>query len=257
MEEALGVALLVRNRRGVSLAPAGECLLDHARLIVAQVERMKGELGSFARGIAGRVRLLSNTSALFEHLPCALAGFLAANPTISLDVEERGSADIGVAIASGAADVGIASAAVLSDTLEVFPFREDVLDLVLPHRAPLAGKGSVALADVIDQPFVGLPLTSALQRHIASHAARLGRRLAIRARVPSFEAACRMIEMGAGIGIVPSAAAARYRKTMKIEVVKLSDAWARRSLAICVRQRSALPPAAHRLVEHLERAAPP
>jgi len=77
MEIALAVPL-----RGVALLPAGQCLLEHARLIVQQVEHMRGELGSFARGLAGSVRLLSNTAALSEYLPRVLAGFLAANPMI-------------------------------------------------------------------------------------------------------------------------------------------------------------------------------
>jgi DNA-binding transcriptional LysR family regulator len=86
MEDALGAPLLVRNRHGVSLSPAGRCLVEHARLILQQVERMRGDLGAFARGLAGSVWLLSNTAALSEHLPKVLAKFLAANPTISLDI---------------------------------------------------------------------------------------------------------------------------------------------------------------------------
>lgn len=255
MEEALGVPLLQRGRRGVSLSPAGESLLDHARLIMAQVERMKGDLGAFARGLSGGVRLLSNTSALSEHLPRLIAGFLAANPTISLDIEERESDAIAEAIAAGKADVGIASVSALPDGLERFHFREDILVLVLPRRDALARKRSLALADVVGRAFIGLPRESALQRHVARHAARLGAKLAVRARVPSFEAVCRMVETGAGIGIVPSVAAARYRHSMKIGVAKLNDPWARRELAICVRRLDALPPAARRLVEHLRHAA--
>ena len=41
MEKMLGVALLIRDRHGVSLSPAGQCLLEHARLIVQQAERMR------------------------------------------------------------------------------------------------------------------------------------------------------------------------------------------------------------------------
>ena len=52
-----------------------------------------------------------------------LAAFLAANPTICLDIEERESADIGLALASGASDIGIASTAALPDSIEQFPFR--------------------------------------------------------------------------------------------------------------------------------------
>ena len=101
MEQALGVDLLVRDRRGVSLSPAGQCLVEHARLIGQQVEHLRGELGTFARGVAGSVRLLSNTAAFSEHLPRLIASFLAANPSISVDLEERESADIAEAIASG------------------------------------------------------------------------------------------------------------------------------------------------------------
>ena len=79
---------------------------------------MRGDLGSFARGLAGSVRLLSNTAALSEYLPKVLAGFLTANPTISLDLEERESADIAAALGAGAADVGIASVAALPDTIQ-------------------------------------------------------------------------------------------------------------------------------------------
>jgi DNA-binding transcriptional LysR family regulator len=76
MEETLGVPLLVRDRRGVSLSPAGQCLLEHARLITQQVETMRRELGSFARGLAGSVHLVSNTAAWSEHLPQIIGGSL-------------------------------------------------------------------------------------------------------------------------------------------------------------------------------------
>lgn len=255
MEGALGVPLLARDRRGVTLLPAGQCLLEHARLIVQQVERMRGDLGVFARGLAGSVRLLSNTAALSEYLPKLLAGFLLANPTISLDLEERESADIAAALGSGAADVGIASVAVVPDTLEQFPFREDVLVLVFPRRDNVGRKRALALADVVDRAFVGLPRDSALQRHIVGHATRLGASMNIRARVTSLEAVCRMVEAGAGIGIVPEVSAKRCRRSMNIDVVRLSDAWAKRRLAICVRRLDSLPAGARRLVEHLRQAA--
>src|SRR3974377_27810 len=48
MEEALGVRLLVRDRRGVSLSAAGLSLVEHARLITQQVERMRTHLAELA-----------------------------------------------------------------------------------------------------------------------------------------------------------------------------------------------------------------
>jgi len=255
MEVALGTPLLARDRRGVKLTAAGQCLIEHARLVVQQVERMRGDLGSFARGLSGSVRLLSNTAALSEHLPRVLAAFLAANPTICLDIEERESADIASALASGAADVGIASTAALPDSIEQFPFREDVLVLVIPRGDILARRRLLGLADVVDRPFIGLPRESALQRHVVGHATRLGATLNIRARVTSFDAVCGMVEVGAGVGIVPEVTAKRCRRSMKVDATRLRDPWAKRHLAICVRSLSSLPTGAQRLVEHLREAA--
>ena len=254
MEVALGTPLLARDRRGVKLTAAGQCLIEHARLVVQQVERMRGDLGSFARGLSGSVRLLSNTAALSEHLPRVLAAFLAANPTICLDIEERESADIGSALASGAADVGIASTAALPDSIEQFPFREDVLVLVVPRGDILARRRLLGLADVVDRPFIGLPRESALQRHVVGHATRLGATLNIRARVTSFDAVCGMVEVGAGVGIVPEVTAKRCRRSMKVDATRLRDPWSKRHLAICVRSLSSLPTGAQRLVEHLRQA---
>lgn len=44
MEQQLGVVLLERGARGVTLTPAGEILLHHAREASQQVERLQAEL---------------------------------------------------------------------------------------------------------------------------------------------------------------------------------------------------------------------
>ena len=99
LEAALGTALLKRGRRGIELTAAGESLLDHARIILHQVETMRGDLSAYASGARASVHLLANTSGLSEHLPKALAAFLREHPDINLDIEERESTDIAAAIA--------------------------------------------------------------------------------------------------------------------------------------------------------------
>jgi DNA-binding transcriptional LysR family regulator len=139
----------------------------------------------------------------------------------------------------------------LPDGLETFPFRDDRLVLVVPRGDLLSGSRQRQLADVVARDFVGLPRESALQRHIAGHAARLGATMKVRARVTGFDAVCRMVESGVGVAIVPETAARRCRRAMKIDVIGLRDAWARRRLAVCVRRLQALPVGARHLVERL------
>lgn len=256
LEDALGVALFARGRRGVALTAAGESLLDHARIILHNVEAMRGDLARFASGMRARVHLLANTVGLSEHLPKALAAFLRDNPDISVDVEERESTDIAAAIATGAADLGFAAEHALPDTIERFVFGEDRLALVAPRRGgPFAGRRQIDFHEVAGHDFVGLTQSTALQLHIAKHAARLGLRLQVRARLRDFDAICQMVAAGVGIAVVSEAAARRCARAMPIAPIRIRDAWANRKLVICARSFTALPRPARQLVEHLRAAA--
>jgi DNA-binding transcriptional LysR family regulator len=75
--------------------------------------------------------------------------------------------------------------------------------------------------------------------------------LRLRVQLRSFDAVCRLVECGVGIGIVPETTARRVARTMAISAVELSDAWALRELTICIRSFAELPPYARQLVEHL------
>jgi len=255
LEEAFGVALLTRGRRGVELTPAGESLLDHARIIIHNVETMRGDLAAYASGVRASVLLLANTSGLSEHLPKALAAFLRERPDINVDVEERESADIAAAIASGAADLGFAAEHALPDNVERFLFSEDRLMLVAARRGEFASRRQIDFQELTGRDFVGLTGSTALQVHIVKHAARLGVRLRFRARLRDFDAICEMVAAGVGIAIVPEAAARRCARSMPIMMINIRDPWANRKLAICARSFGTLPRPAKQLVEHLRKAA--
>jgi DNA-binding transcriptional LysR family regulator len=251
MEEALGAALLIRSRQGVTPTPAGRTLLQHARLILQQAERLREDLSVYAGGLAGQIRVLSNTNALTEFLPEALSSFLAAHPSVSVDLEERLSDEIVGMVAEGVADLGIVAGTVDASALETYPFRKDRFVLVVGRDHPLAARSEMAFAEVLDHDFVGLDRASALQRFLAAKAAPSGRPLRLRVQLRSFDAVCRMVECGVGIGIVPETTVRRVGRTMAITPVALSDAWALRDLTICIRNFEELPPYARALVEHL------
>jgi DNA-binding transcriptional LysR family regulator len=251
MEDTLGVPLLLRDPRGVQLTPAGRTLVHHARLVLQQIERMQGELGDYGTGLKGHVRLLCNTSALSEHLPEVLSGFLASHPGISLDLEERTSLDIVDAVRNDVCDIGVVSDAADLEGLEVFAFRADPLSLVVPKNHALAQRSEIRLAEIADCAFVGLVEGSALQEHVAHHARRLGKRLNYRVKLRSFESVCRMVGLGIGVGIVPQAVAARCARSAGIKRLALTDAWAMRKLVLCVRQLDRLPVHVQQLIEHV------
>ncbi|WP_332766283.1 LysR substrate-binding domain-containing protein [Phenylobacterium sp.] len=251
MEQALGAPLLSRSRQGIAATPAGLTLLKHARTIMAQSALLREDLGSYAGGFSGEVRLLANTNALTEFLPEALSRFLADHPQVSVNLEERLSDEIVGLIAEGVGDVGIVAGTVDVGRLETFPFRTDRFVVVTGAGHPLASRSSVTFADVLDCDIVGLDRASSLQRFLASKAAREGKPLRLRVQLRSFDAVCRLVECGVGVGIVPQTTAARAAKTMALGVVDLSDDWALRELTICVRGMDELRPYARELVASL------
>src|SRR6185437_2712640 len=64
MEDTLGAARLLRTRQGITPTQAGRTFLQPARTLLEQAERLREHLGAYAGGLAGQVRVLSNTNAL-------------------------------------------------------------------------------------------------------------------------------------------------------------------------------------------------
>src|SRR5436189_5297704 len=151
MEEALGAPLLVRARQGITPTPAGRTLVQHARTMLEQAERLREDLGAYAGGLAGQVRVLSNTNALTEFLPESLSTFLAAHPNVSVDLEERLSDEIVALIVEGVGDIGIVAGTVDKGRLTTYRFRSDRFVLVVAKDHPLARRAKVEFADTLDQ----------------------------------------------------------------------------------------------------------
>ena len=186
-----------------------------------------------------------------EHLPEALAAFLAANPNVDVDLDERPSIEVARTVAEGFADVGVAADHADLAGLEAYPFRADRLVLAVPAGHALAGRGRIAFAEALGNDFVGLSGDSALHQHLAGHAARTGSRMRLRVRVRGLDVACRMVALGAGVAVVPEAATRRHSALV---LVRLEEPWAERRLVVVVRRLEALPTHARRLVESLIRS---
>ncbi len=254
VEEDTGVKLFFRHPRGVSLTEAGEILVRHAREILARQARLEAELGAYAKGMRGKVRLYANTSAMAEFLPGRLAKWLAEHPDVAIELEERTSADIVNSISNGIAEAGLVSDAVDTRGLTLDPIADDRLALIVPPTHPLKFRDNVSLSDAVSESFIGLYPGNALQDHISGHARELGHPLTYRIRMSSFEGICEMVSSGIGVGIIPVSVAERFRKKLAFQIVPLQDQWARRRICICYKTLDSLSPAMARLIDFLREA---
>ena len=240
LEDSIGAALLQREARGVSLTRAGEALLRHARQVFAQLEQMHADLSPYAQGVRGHVSLWANTHATHTFLPDDLAGFLRRFPQVSVTLEEHTSPEITLAVARGEVEVGVMAEEAEGVDVELLPYRADRLVLIAPLEHPLAATASASFADVLGEPFVMLHAGSAIHTFTMNAAAALGRHLDVRIQVRSFEAVCRMVAAGVGVGMVPRSAVAGRPLQPPLAIVALEEAWAQRDLKVCIRRREGL-----------------
>jgi DNA-binding transcriptional LysR family regulator len=249
MEAVLNAPLLERNRRGVRPTAAGDALIRHARLILLQVERMRGDLRSYGSGAGGRIRVLCNTAAMVAFLPPRICRFLVANPDLSLDLEELPSAEIALALADGRADLGVAADIADLGALQTRPLVEDRVFVVASARHPMARRPSVAFADVASEPLVGVS-DAALDTHLAERASRQGIRLSYRARLRRVPDVGMLVAAGVGLALLSQSSLTELDRS-GLAVIPLEDAWAQRHLHLCARDFRALTPQASSLAEQL------
>ena len=247
-EAALGTALFVRHPRGLKPTPAGESLLRHARQVFAQLEQMQADLAPYASGLNSQVTVFANTNAINCFLPEDLGDFLREHPRIRISLEEQPSPAIIQAVAAGQVEIGVVAAESSLSGLETQAYRHDRLVLIVPADHPLTTRDALDFAEVLNQPFVCLHAGSAIHTFMMNAAAQLGGNLDVRIQVRSFNAVCRMVAAGVGIGMVPHSSIVAVDG---LKALKINDAWAPRDLQLCVRSRAALSLSAAALFDHL------
>ncbi len=251
LEAQSGLPLLYREARGVRLAPPGEAFLHHARGVLRQVDQLRADLQEYGGGLRGHVRVFANTTAVTDFLPDILPAFLAAHPRVNVDLQEKPNAEIARGVLDGRADVGIVAGAVDTLGLQAIHFSTDRLVLACAAAHPFAALPHIAFADTLSEDHVGLQAGSTLQTFLAQVTERLGQPLKLRIQLSSFDAMCRMIGAGVGVGIVPESAARRHQAASNLALVELADAWSVRERYVLVRDRDRLPGYADALVEAL------
>ena len=251
LEHRFKTVLFERSSRGVELTPAGASLLPHAKALLIEVNQMQAEMRNHADGSSGALRILANTSVMTESLPDDLASFSRSNPDVRLVVEERWSVEIVRSLLAAEGDIGIVVEGLRTDGLETVPYRTDRLAVVMRDDHPLAGVENLRFTDVLDDGLIALESGSSMMRLLAEQAVIAEKTLQLRVQVRSFEAVCRMVQAGFGIGLLPHEAATVLGKGLGLMVRPFSEDWAERTMLVCVKKDRPANSSLAKLLSHL------
>jgi len=206
LEDDLGVALLERSTRHVSLTPAGHQYLLHARAALVQLEEGAVAASHAASGELGELYLSFTMMSALTVLPRVVTLFQRAHPRVRLVVTPGGSTEQLEAIRAGRCDVGF------------MPFKRDVKPLeslvvaraplvaVLPSRHPLVKRSRLELSQLSSEPFIFLRQRSEPQiyEHFLAQCARAGFEPRFVMEVEHIEALLAFVAAGFGVSCVPS-----------------------------------------------------
>lgn len=255
LEALIGTPLLLRYPRGVGLTPAGQSMLHHARQMLQLVHRMDAELGEYAGGAKGHVRVHAVASALTQFLPQDIESFLARYPLVNISLEEHTGKAIVLAVADGSADLGVVASQTPLQGLSAVPYHQDCLMIGVPQGHALGKRKAIRFADALEFPFVGPHADSSLATLMAAGARDCGKPIQQRIQVSSFDAMCRLVGTRLGITMLPKAVLAPHVAAGRIRMIALKEDWAVRRMSVIVRDPAQLSPITQTLIDHLQRCA--
>ena len=158
LEQTIGIKLLERTRRQVSLTPAGKVLLNEAREVLARAELALSLTRRAAAEELDTLRIGFAPWALMRALPRAVRNFQSRWPGVSVQLDELTTRRQLQGLREGSLDLGVINGhGVNVDDLETRVVETSRIVAAVPTAWPIARRKKVKMADLARLPFILFP----------------------------------------------------------------------------------------------------
>jgi LysR family transcriptional regulator, transcriptional activator of the cysJI operon len=251
LESRFDQPLIERTKGHVQPTPAGQLLYQASKDITGRYRDLREQLQSFGKTVSGSVRLATVHSVGLYELSDPLKKFLKAYPQVNVHLEYSRSTRIFEDLLNGRIDVGIVAYPARRSQITIIPFREDRLVLVCAPHHPLARRRSATLTDLQGQNVVGYERDIPTRRELDRVLRRKNVTVRYVMELDNIETIKRVVEIGAGVAIVPEPSIKQEVKNRTLHALHISDETLLRPLGIVHRQGRHFSPAVERFVAEL------
>jgi DNA-binding transcriptional LysR family regulator len=251
LEAKVGTQLVVRNRRGASLTPAGEVLADYvlraealianaSRALLAGGDAQVGTLALAASGIPGTYLL-----------PPVLARFHEQHPGVELDFRVSTSAGALELVRAHAVELALVGGMIVPPELESEPLVED--DVVLVGPASFGGR-RLRAGDLADLTWISREEGSATRQAVESARWQIGLRSVRTLELPSWEAVKLTVASGAGIAAISRVALTNELSTGALAILDVPRWRLQRTISVLTARDVPLTPPAESFMRLLRQS---
>lgn len=245
LERELGVQLLYRTTRAVSLTDAGREFYPIAERMLADLRNAVANAQDLASRKRGRVTVAATTLLSSLLLPDAIAKHRERYPGIDITLRDGAAAgQIVRMVESGEVDIGIGPASQPPRNIIAERLFVDTLDLACPSGHVLARKARVVWRDLASFPLIALAHDNSVRQLIDRQIVAAGHEVRPAYEVSFLSTAIGLVDAGLGIAVLPSHARAIRRVYKNIRFVKLGSPVVRREVSLLRRYDLRLSPAA-------------
>jgi DNA-binding transcriptional LysR family regulator len=215
LEEYAGVALFEQLGRTVHLTQAGVTMLEHSREIIQRFRAVTESMQE-AKGVAGGTLIVSAITAGDSFFPHLLAAFVREHAGVRIDLRVVNRGELLKQVSENTTDLGIMGRMPEDAELVSEPFARHPFFIIARPDHPLAGKRGIALAKLVDEPFVEREEASDTWRTMEKVLGALTLKARIRMRLGSNETVKQAVMAGLGIAFLSAHAVA-----LELEVGRL------------------------------------
>jgi LysR family transcriptional regulator, transcription activator of glutamate synthase operon len=249
LEEEVGLALVDRTTRRVTMTDAGECLVARARRILAEVDAARDELQALTGLKAGHVTVgVMHTMGPVD-VSAALAIFHRRHPAVELTVQERSSEELAELLRVDELDLAFLSVTerIESHGLGLQQLVSEELVTVVPLGHRLAKRRQVRMAELADEQFISFRDGARLRELLAVAGHHAGFEPQVMLESNESQRIRRLVERGMGVAILPRSDA--EAPGADVAMLKLTQPALTRDITLAWREGRRHPPAAAEFLE--------
>ena len=232
LEEELGAQLFVRHGRGVVTTAAGELLIEKARSLMDDANRLKDQIAQTEGKVTGVVRLGLISSLTHGLMASILTHFKRLYPEVQLIIEQAMSGSLKEMTVQNRVDLALIYAPSNPRNLHCTPLIDEKLYLVGPASSDISNHTSINLKQALNFEMALPARNHGLRITIEEHATKLGQPLIIDTEVNSLSLQLELVRMGTAHTILPLATIKEQLQSGELTAIPINRPYLSRRLVL-------------------------